>query len=70
MLQHLPIFSYPFDVSALPANGIYFFYEKGGIVTHFESQPRIVRVARIKMEASNRESPNTFCLMKERCNSR
>jgi len=28
-LDALPLFSYPFDVAALPRNGVYFFYEKG-----------------------------------------
>jgi hypothetical protein len=44
MLEHRPLFSYPFDNSALPKNGIYFFYEKGEIGTHFGSKLRIVRV--------------------------
>ena len=28
-LDALPLFSYPFDVAALPGNGVNFFYEKG-----------------------------------------
>ncbi|MFZ0914018.1 MAG: hypothetical protein WBQ76_01370 [Candidatus Korobacteraceae bacterium] len=44
MLEQLPLFSYPFDISILPTNGIYFFYEKGETGIHFGSKPRIVRV--------------------------
>jgi hypothetical protein len=43
-LDALPVFSYPFDVAALPSNGIYFFYEKGEHCGHGAGKPRIVRV--------------------------
>jgi hypothetical protein len=43
-LDSLALFSYPFDLKALPANGIYFFYEKGECCNHEERKPRIVRV--------------------------
>jgi hypothetical protein len=41
-LDALPTVSFPFDVGALPRNGIYFFYEEGE--RQHESRPRIVRV--------------------------
>ena len=44
ILDALPLFSYPFDVAALPNNGIYFFYEKGEYNGHDSAKPRIVRV--------------------------
>jgi hypothetical protein len=43
-LYALRLFSYPFDLKALPANGIYFFYEKGECCSHEGERPRIVRV--------------------------
>ena len=43
-LGSLRTFSYPFDVAALPSNGIYFFYEKGEVCGHDSTKPRIVRV--------------------------
>ncbi len=43
-LEKLPLFSYPFDVAALPTNGIYFFYEKGECCAHDTSLARVVRV--------------------------
>jgi hypothetical protein len=43
-LDALPLFSYPFDVAALPRNGVYFFYEKGERCSHQEAKPRVVRV--------------------------
>jgi hypothetical protein len=43
-LDVLPLFSYPFDVAALPRNGIYFFYESGERCGHQAAKPRIVRV--------------------------
>jgi hypothetical protein len=43
-LDALPLFSYPFDVAALPNDGIYFFYEQGECSGHISAKPRIVRV--------------------------
>jgi len=43
-LDALPLFSYLFDVAALPSNGVYFFYEKGERCGHHAAKPRIVRV--------------------------
>jgi len=43
-LDVLPVFSYPFDVAALPSNGVYFFYEVGECCGHHAAKPRIVRV--------------------------
>jgi hypothetical protein len=43
-LDTLPLFSYPFDLAALPRNGIYFFYEEGECGGHRADAPRIVRV--------------------------
>jgi hypothetical protein len=43
-LDALPMFSHPFDVAALPSNGVYFFYEKGERCGHQGAKPRIVRV--------------------------
>ncbi len=43
-LDALRPFSYPFDLAALPANGIYFFYERGEYCNHKEVTLRIVRV--------------------------
>jgi hypothetical protein len=43
-LDALPLFSYPFDVSKLPGNAIYFFYEEGECCGHQAAKPRIVRV--------------------------
>ena len=43
-LASLPLVSYPFDVTTLPDNGIYFFYEKGEFSAHGDSLPRIVRI--------------------------
>lgn len=42
-LEVLPVFSYPFDITLLPRNGIYFFYAKGECCAH-ATAPRIVRV--------------------------
>jgi hypothetical protein len=36
--------SYPFDITSLPKNGIYFFYEEGEEWGHGPAAPRIVRV--------------------------
>src|ERR1700730_6992200 len=43
-LASLPLVSYPFHVAALPANAIYFFYEKGEVSAHGDHLPRIVRI--------------------------
>lgn len=43
-LDMLPRISYPFDVSALPENGIYFLYEEGESCSHQTAKQRIVRV--------------------------
>lgn len=43
-LEKRPLFTYPFNVTALPTNGIYFFYEKGEYCTHHTSSARVVRV--------------------------
>lgn len=44
-LEILPIFKYPFNLKALPNNGIYFFYEEGENTSHGNnSVPRIVRI--------------------------
>lgn len=43
-LADMPLFSFPFDVHALPENGIYFFYEKGEVSAHGARLPRIVRI--------------------------
>ena len=43
-LDRLPLFSYPFDLAALPGNGVYFFYEKGERCRHQGAKPQIVRV--------------------------
>ena len=43
-LERLPPTRYPFDLEALPANGIYFFYEDGEVCGHNGYKPRIVRI--------------------------
>lgn len=43
-LADLPIIKYPFENTALPDNGIYFFYEHGESCGHAGHNPRIVRV--------------------------
>ena len=43
-LAELPSVAYPFNLSELPENGIYFFYEKGQTWGHGGNQPRIVRI--------------------------
>lgn len=44
-LSQLPFFKFPFEIRALPDNGIYFFYEQGEIVRHADrSERRVVRV--------------------------
>ncbi|QQG39649.1 MAG: hypothetical protein HYS81_04745 [Candidatus Aenigmatarchaeota archaeon] len=43
-LETLPLVRWPFDVSALPRNGIYFLYEIGETWGHGGSRPRIVRI--------------------------
>jgi hypothetical protein len=43
-LEVLPLVAYPFDLRALPDNGVYFFYEEGEAWGHGGSTPRIVRV--------------------------
>jgi hypothetical protein len=43
-LDACPLFSYPFDVAALPTDGIYFFYEKGERCSHCTDTSRVVRV--------------------------
>ncbi len=43
-LDALPLFSYPFDLAALPSNAIYFFYENGERWGHQGPKPRVVRV--------------------------
>jgi hypothetical protein len=37
-LDALPMFSYPFDVEALPSNGIYFFYENGESISFMKTE--------------------------------
>jgi hypothetical protein len=44
VLKAQPLYAYPFDVSDLPRNGIYFFYEKGQESGHKGLGFRIVRV--------------------------
>lgn len=44
ILEELPLVRYPFELEALPLNGIYFFYEEGEIWGHGGEKPRIVRV--------------------------
>ena len=44
-LQELPLIKYPFDISKLPNNGVYFVYENGETWGHSnEKIPRIVRI--------------------------
>jgi hypothetical protein len=43
-LEALPLIRYPFAVSELPADGIYFFYEEGETWGHGGKNSRIVRV--------------------------
>jgi len=44
-LESLPFIQYPFELTNLPQNGIYFFYEKDEISDHgYGSKPRIVRI--------------------------
>jgi hypothetical protein len=43
-LEFLPLIQYPFDVEALPLNGIYFFYEEGETWGHGGDRARIVRI--------------------------
>lgn len=44
LAQRLPETRWPFDLSHLPRNGIYFFYEVEEIWEHGGDEPRIVRV--------------------------
>jgi hypothetical protein len=45
LLDSLPLVKFPFNVEALPSNGIYFFYEVGEIADHGNGlKPRIVRI--------------------------
>jgi hypothetical protein len=44
LAQKLPETRWPLDLSHLPRNGIYFFYEVGEIWGHGDDNPRIVRV--------------------------
>lgn len=43
-LHGLPIVRFPFDESALPENGVYFFYEDGEMWGHSGQESRIVRI--------------------------
>lgn len=43
-LAELRLVSYPFELTTLPANGIYFFYEKGEFSGHGAGLQRIVRI--------------------------
>jgi hypothetical protein len=44
-LESVPLIRFPFNVKALPSNGIYFFYEEGEIIDHGNGlKPRIVRI--------------------------
>ena len=43
-IERLPLIRYPFDITKLPDDGIYFFYEEGEVWGHGGSKPRIVRV--------------------------
>ena len=47
-LEQLPTFQYPFNLSEIPENGIYFFYEKGKTWGHGGTKPRVVRVGTSK----------------------
>lgn len=44
ILEELPLIKYPFRLELLPLNGIYFFYEEGGIWGHGDEKLRIVRI--------------------------
>jgi len=44
ILAKLPFINYPFDISELPLNAIYFFYEKGEICKAHKKKERIVRI--------------------------
>lgn len=44
LVQTLPSVRYPFELQALPQNGIYFFFEDGEVCGHAGAHPRIVRV--------------------------
>jgi len=43
-IEQLPLIKFPFKLSLLPDNGIYFFYEQGEIWGHGGNKPRIVRI--------------------------
>lgn len=43
-LSALPLISFPFELAAMPCNGIYFFYERGETWGHGGGHPRIVRI--------------------------
>jgi len=43
-IEQLPLIKFPFKLSLLPDNGIYFFYERGEIWGHGGNKQRIVRI--------------------------
>ena len=43
-IERLPLIKFPFRLSQLPDNGIYYFYERGEIWGHGGNKPRIVRI--------------------------
>ncbi len=43
-LSNLPLFGHPIDLSKMPKNGIYFFYENGENCNHTAEKKRIVRI--------------------------
>jgi hypothetical protein len=44
VLEKYPEYRHPIQWDALPANGVYFFYERGEVWGHGGTRPRIVRV--------------------------
>jgi len=67
-IRVLPLFSYPFDLTQLPKNGIYFFYEKGEHRGHAGQHQRIVRIGTHKDGNFRSRIAEHFLLNEKRMN--
>lgn len=67
-LEHLPLIKFPFKLSQLPENGIYFLYEEGEFWGHDGKKLRIVRIGTHRGENFRNRIKEHFLLDESRMN--
>ena len=65
-LEALPIIRFPFDLTSLPNNGIYFFYEDGEYWGHGGERPRVVRIGTHRKDGNFRHRIGEHFALDER----